>query len=74
MIVFDRKGVVIEPGDVVVCVKPIDGYLALGGLYTVDSLTLEADGVVINPDKSGHEGHYPASRFEVVDLTNLPLG
>ena len=72
MVVFDRNGVMIEPGDVVVCVEPIDGFIALNGLYTVKDVLPEEFRIAIEPDLSGKLGHFKASRFEVVDLTNLP--
>ena len=72
MLVFDRSGNIIENGDVVVCLYPIDGKLSLNRLYTVkETISLEGQ-VIVQSDFIGRFGRYNARRFQKVDLTNLP--
>ena len=72
IVVRDKTGKIIQDGDVVVCLEPIEGYLAMNGLYTVKEVLNESGRISICSDLTGREGHFKSTRFKVVDLTNLP--
>lgn len=67
----DQNGKIINIGDVVVCLDPIEDFIALNGLYTVVDVLIDSGRIAIKPDLTGRLGHYNASRFKIVDLTNL---
>lgn len=63
----DNKGQIIQKGQTVACVDPIEGYLKLNATYEVLDL-LEASGrIVVNPDARGKEGHYKSTRFVIIE-------
>lgn len=64
MKVLGKDQVEIKAGDKVKCVDPIEGYLEHKEYIVVDVLPASLR-IVINPDLTGKEGHYKATRFVV---------
>ena len=63
----DNKNQEIIVGKLVECVDPIEGFLEKNKRYEVLGILEESGRIVINPDARGMEGHYKATRFELVE-------
>jgi len=56
----------IEPGDWIVCVQPIPGYITNGKKYKCNDI-IRTDRRVQIVDDNGNEAHYFAKRFKIFD-------